>query len=145
MKSMDSPSETLVRIVYAGIIIIGVILLINMLMALLSNTYQRLQVREWSIRDIEISGGWKRSTKHAEESCWFELSCNSIHVVRIPRTDKFNFKKAENRYSPCDVIKQLLKKVLCQRGIEYSWKEVRTNAYNLQSVCEKESLNSGLG
>lgn len=38
MKSVDFPSETLARILYAGFLIMGVILLINMLIALLSNT-----------------------------------------------------------------------------------------------------------
>lgn len=45
MKSVDFPSETLARILYAGFLIMGVILLVNMLIALLSNTYQRIQVR----------------------------------------------------------------------------------------------------
>ena len=45
MKSVDFPSETMARILYAGFLIMGVILLINMLIALLSNTYQRIEVR----------------------------------------------------------------------------------------------------
>ena len=42
--SVDVPSETITRFLYAGFFIMGVILLINMLIALLSNTYQRIQV-----------------------------------------------------------------------------------------------------
>lgn len=46
MTSVDAPSETIAQIFYAGFFIMGVILLVNMLIALLSNTYQRIQVRE---------------------------------------------------------------------------------------------------
>ena len=46
MASVDTPSVTLVRILYAAFLIMGVILLINMLIALLSNTYQRTEVRD---------------------------------------------------------------------------------------------------
>ena len=45
MKSVDLPSVILARILFAGFLIMGVILLINMLIALLSNTYQRIEVR----------------------------------------------------------------------------------------------------
>ena len=44
MTSVDFPSQTLARILYAGFLVMGVILLINMLIALLSNTYQRIEV-----------------------------------------------------------------------------------------------------
>lgn len=45
MKAADFFSESLARILYASFLIMGVILLINMLIALLSNTYQRIEVR----------------------------------------------------------------------------------------------------
>ena len=45
MTSVDVPSETLARLFYATFLIFGAILLINMLIALLSNTYQRTLVR----------------------------------------------------------------------------------------------------
>ena len=45
LKATDFPSESLARILYAGFLIMGAILLINMLIALLSNTYQRIKVR----------------------------------------------------------------------------------------------------
>ena len=44
ISSTDFPSQTLAQILYAGFLVIGVILLINMLIALLSNTYQRIEV-----------------------------------------------------------------------------------------------------
>ena len=44
MSSADFPSQTLARILYASFLIMGAILLINMLIALLSNTYQRIEV-----------------------------------------------------------------------------------------------------
>lgn len=47
MNSVDFPSEKLARILYAGFLIMGVILLVNMLIALLSNTYQRIEVRDY--------------------------------------------------------------------------------------------------
>ena len=54
MDSVDVPSVTLARLLYAGFLTIGVILLINMLIALLSNTYQRIQVTTTTIIIIII-------------------------------------------------------------------------------------------
>ena len=54
MTSVDAPSETIAQIFYAGFFIMGVILLVNMLIALLSNTYQRIQVRESTERKIML-------------------------------------------------------------------------------------------
>lgn len=45
MTGADFFSESLARILYASFLIMGAILLINMLIALLSNTYQRIEVR----------------------------------------------------------------------------------------------------
>ena len=45
LKSADYLSETLANLLYAGYLVLALILLINMLIALLSNTYQRVQVR----------------------------------------------------------------------------------------------------
>lgn len=53
MKSVDSHSVFLASVLYAGFLIMGVILLVNMLIALLSNTYQRIQensLKEWSFK-----------------------------------------------------------------------------------------------
>ena len=44
MTSVDPPSVLLARIFYATFLIVGVVLLINMLIALLSNTYQKVEV-----------------------------------------------------------------------------------------------------
>ena len=44
MKSVDLPSMILAQVLLAFFLIMGVILLINMLIALLSNTYQRIEV-----------------------------------------------------------------------------------------------------
>ena len=46
MTSVDLTSVTLARILYAAFLILGVILLVNMLIALLSNTYQQTEVRD---------------------------------------------------------------------------------------------------
>lgn len=46
LQSADITSVTVVRFLYGAYLIMGVILLINMLIALLSNTYQRVQLRE---------------------------------------------------------------------------------------------------
>ena len=45
MKTVDVPSEHIARTLYAFFLIFAVILLLNMLIALLSNTYQRTEVR----------------------------------------------------------------------------------------------------
>jgi len=49
LTSVDQLSETIARIFFAVFLIIGVILLINMLIALLSHTYQRTEVRDYII------------------------------------------------------------------------------------------------
>lgn len=46
MKSVDLPSMILAQVLLTFFLIMGVILLINMLIALLSNTYQRIEVSE---------------------------------------------------------------------------------------------------
>ena len=56
LKSVDLPSVILARILYAGFLIMGVILLINMLIALLSNTYQRIEVKHCDI--LKINHGY---------------------------------------------------------------------------------------
>jgi len=43
-KAADSFSETLAHLLYAAYLVVALILLINMLIALLSNTYQRVEV-----------------------------------------------------------------------------------------------------
>ena len=47
LNSVDSPSVTLAKMFYALFPFIGVILLINMLIALLSNTYKRVEVSHY--------------------------------------------------------------------------------------------------
>ena len=43
--SVDPPSVILAQIFFVAFLILGVVLLINMLIALLSNTYQKTEVR----------------------------------------------------------------------------------------------------
>ncbi|XP_078369943.1 uncharacterized protein LOC144653736 [Oculina patagonica] len=53
LNSVDTPSVTLAKMFYAVFLFIGVILLVNMLIALLSNTYQRVKdnsLKEWSYK-----------------------------------------------------------------------------------------------
>ena len=45
MISVDPPSALLARILFATFLIVGVVLLINMLIALLSNTYRKIEVK----------------------------------------------------------------------------------------------------
>ena len=49
MTSVDPPSVILAQIFFVAFLILGVVLLINMLIALLSNTYQKTEVRTWLI------------------------------------------------------------------------------------------------
>ena len=44
LDSVDSTSVTLVHFLFGAFLIMGVILLVNMMIALLSNTYQRVEV-----------------------------------------------------------------------------------------------------
>lgn len=46
VTSVDLPAEILAQLLYAAFLIWGVILLINMLIALLSHTYEQTKVRE---------------------------------------------------------------------------------------------------
>ena len=45
LDSVDHTSETIARFLFAVFLVLGVILLMNMMIALLSNTYQRVQVK----------------------------------------------------------------------------------------------------
>ena len=45
MTSVDRPSVILAQIFFVAFLILGVVLLINMLIALLSNSYQKTEVR----------------------------------------------------------------------------------------------------
>ena len=45
LESEDSASTTIAHFLFAAFLIMGVILLVNMMIALLSNTYQRVKVR----------------------------------------------------------------------------------------------------
>ena len=44
LESADNPSVILVHFLYGAFLLMGAILLINMMIALLSNTYQKVQV-----------------------------------------------------------------------------------------------------
>lgn len=44
LDSVDSASVTLVHFLFGAFLVMGVILLVNMMIALLSNTYQRVEV-----------------------------------------------------------------------------------------------------
>jgi len=45
LNSVDHPSVSLTQMLYILFLIMGVVLLVNMMIALLSNTYQQVQVR----------------------------------------------------------------------------------------------------
>ena len=45
LDSVDSPSVNLAHFLFGAFLVMGVVLLVNMMIALLSNTYQRVQVR----------------------------------------------------------------------------------------------------
>ena len=47
MISVDPTSTILAELLYAAFLVLGVVLLINMLIALLSNTYQKTEVKTW--------------------------------------------------------------------------------------------------
>ena len=44
LNSVDNPSVSLIHVLYSFFLIMAVILLVNMMIALLSNTYQQVQV-----------------------------------------------------------------------------------------------------
>ena len=49
MISVDPLSVLIAQILYAAFLIMGAVLLINMLIALLSSTYQKTEVKTWLI------------------------------------------------------------------------------------------------
>ena len=49
LDSVESATVTLVYLLYGIFLIVGVILLVNMMIALLSNTYQRVEVRNFKL------------------------------------------------------------------------------------------------
>ena len=53
MTSVDPLSVLLARILLATFLIVGVVLLINMLIALLSNTYQKIEVCSSAKKGVE--------------------------------------------------------------------------------------------
>lgn len=55
LDSVDSPSVTLARFLFGAFLIMGVILLVNMMIALLSNTYQRVEVANFSLSIFSLS------------------------------------------------------------------------------------------
>jgi len=56
LDSVDSHSVTLAQFLFGAFLVMGVILLINMMIALLSNTYQRVQVTELICFSVVNSG-----------------------------------------------------------------------------------------
>ncbi|KAL9984516.1 hypothetical protein ACROYT_G006819 [Oculina patagonica] len=50
LDSVDSATVTLANLLYAVFLVVGAILLINMMIALLSNTYQRQFLMEWTFK-----------------------------------------------------------------------------------------------
>lgn len=55
LDSVDSASVTLARFLFGAFLIMGVILLVNMMIALLSNTYQRVEVTILFLFSISFS------------------------------------------------------------------------------------------
>ena len=45
LDSVDNPSVILAHFLFGSFLVLGVILLVNMMIALLSNTYQRVEVK----------------------------------------------------------------------------------------------------
>ena len=51
-ESIDQPTEKLAKVLYVGYLLAAAILLMNMMIALLSSTYQRIKVRFINVRTI---------------------------------------------------------------------------------------------
>lgn len=83
MTSADFPSQTLARILYAAFLVMGVILLVNMLIALLSNTYQRIEVRKYMQRVVEAL--LKYSTRYPTDSNTKEFTLGRLIPFRPSR------------------------------------------------------------
>jgi len=70
LDSVDTPTVVLVRVLYGAYLIVAAILLINLMIALLSNTYQRVEdnsLKEWSFKKaITIQ------------------TCSSLHPIPVP-------------------------------------------------------------
>ena len=55
LNSVDHPSVSLIQLLYILFLIMGVVLLVNMMIALLSNTYQQVQVTTVTNRLLDLS------------------------------------------------------------------------------------------
>lgn len=64
IMSVDLPSETLALLLYSVFLILGVILLINMLIALLSHTYERTEVRDYILSSFLPEGLFSKKVKN---------------------------------------------------------------------------------
>lgn len=56
VTSVDLPAEALAQVLYSAFLIWGVILLINMLIALLSHTYEQTEVRKFTLSVLLPNG-----------------------------------------------------------------------------------------
>ena len=80
LNSVDNPSVSLIHVLYSFFLIMAVILLVNMMIALLSNTYQQVQVLNGlslpslmyvnSVHNPELRKYEKFSTLNSEELSW---------------------------------------------------------------------------
>ena len=55
LNSVDTPSEIIAKLFYASFLFIAVILLVNMLIALLSHTYQRVKVSDVATQPVKTA------------------------------------------------------------------------------------------
>ena len=87
-ESVDRPSELVAKMLYAIFLIMGVILLINMMIALLSNTYQHVQVLAEKLR--------KNSRTQTKLMCLLS-SCREIICVFLRHESE-----AQSLSAPCN-------------------------------------------
>lgn len=87
MVTVDVPSETLALLLYAVFLGLGVILLINMLIALLSHTYQKTEVRDY----IFFAKGLPRY------GCRLQMVSTSVSINAQHLLKSFNKKTVERR------------------------------------------------
>ncbi|XP_020619072.1 short transient receptor potential channel 2-like isoform X3 [Orbicella faveolata] len=103
LNSVDTPSVALAKLLYAVFLFIAVILLVNMLIALLSHTYQRVRdnaLKEWSYKKaVTIQTYESYNPIHAPLNIISELFLLHWWDKKKERRDKKNIRRRHDQKS----------------------------------------------
>ncbi|CAH3032231.1 unnamed protein product, partial [Porites lobata] len=147
LDSVDSASVTLANFLFGAFLIMGVILLVNMMIALLSNTYQRVEensLKEWSFKKAITIETY--STYHpipvpfnliSHLFLWLKwLCCLCRRCKRQPREKPLS----KRSYSLDDVVENLQFTYFSCHGYSFPLTDERKMDYVLQETQRNRQL-----